>query len=300
MKGPTVVGIRRRVYRLRERARLPRPRARSRADRVAFVLSGGGILGAIQIGQLKALVEAGVVPDLVIGTSVGALNAAAIAADPTLEGVAELERVWVGLRTEDLFPGNRVQRAWHLVRGGDHLYANDGLRRLVQLLPVETFEQLQRPLAVSAASLRTGRERWFTSGPLEPALLASTALPGIFPPVEIDGDRYTDGGVVNNVPLARAIEEGASEIYVLTCGAAKPAERPIRRPLDAFVQAVARTRAARVEEEIARYEGDARIHLLPVPEPGPIRYNDLTHTPRLIELGASATRAHLGAAAHAV
>lgn len=265
-----------------------------RRPTVAFALSGGGVLGSIQVGQLLALLEAGIVPDLLIGTSVGALNAAAIAADPTTSGAERLREVWTGLRSEDIFPGTRVQRAWNLIARGDHLYDNRGIRRLIDMLPVGSFEELRRPLQIGAANLHTGREHWFSQGPLEPALLASTALPGIFPPVEVGGQVLVDGGVVNNVPIARAVELGATHIFVLTCGAVRPGPRPVRRPLDILVQAVTRARAARVEAEVERYRDAATIEILPVVDPGAVRYNDLSQSGRLIETARLVAAEHLG------
>lgn len=274
-------------------------RGRRRATRTAFVLSGGGVLGAVQVGQLRALIEAGIIPDLLVGASVGGLNAAAIAADPSLDGVACLTDVWTNLRTEDLFPGSRMQRAWHFVRKGDHLYSNQGIRRLIEHLPARSFEEMQRPLSIVTANLRSGKEHWFESGPLTPALLASTALPGIFPPVFVDGDLYVDGGVVNNVPISRAVEMGATTVYVLTCGSAATIERPIRRPLDVLLQAFAHSRAARVELDVERFARAATIEILPTVDVTGIRYNDTSHTQRLIREAHELTAEHLAAPAPA-
>lgn len=271
-----------------------RIRNRRRGPRTAFVLSGGGVLGAVQVGQLRALIEAGIVPDLLVGASVGGLNAAAIAADPTPDGVACLTDVWMNIRSEDLFPGSRMQRAWHFVRKGDHLYSNHGIRRLIEHLPVRSFEQMQRPLSIVAANLRNGKEHWFEEGSVVPALLASTALPGIFPPVFVDGDLYVDGGVVNNVPISRAVELGATKVYVLTCGNGTPAERPIRRPLDVLLQAFAHSRAARVELDVERFARAASIEIMPTVDVSGIRYNDTSHTERLMRTAYELSVAHLG------
>ena len=273
-------------------------RARRRPH-VAFVLSGGGVLGAVQVGQLRALIEAGVVPDVLIGTSVGALNAAAIAADPTIAGVDLLSDVWSSLRGDDLFPGTRMQRALHFVRKGDHLYSNEGIRALVRKLHVRSFEEMQRPLSIVTANLRTGAERVFESGPIAPPLVATTALPGIFPPVLIEGELYVDGGIVNNVPISVAADMGARKIYVLTCGAPKPTTTEIRRPLDVLLQAFAHSRAARVDVDLRRFSDVADIRFVPPPSPQPIRFNDTSHTTQLMAEGYELTRAYLGQADHA-
>lgn len=256
-----------------------------RRERVAFVLSGGGVLGAIQVGQLRALIEAGIEPDLLVGTSVGALNAAAIAADPSTESVDRLADIWRSVRTEDLFPGSRVQRAVKLVRRSDHLYPNHGVRRLIDRIGARTFEELAKPLVVVAASLRDGKEVGFTAGPLTPALLASTALPGVFPPVMVNGELHIDGGVVNHTPISQAVAMGATKLYVLTCGGERPAERPIRRPLDVLVQAFAHSRATRTELDLQRYAQQVKIELLPQVRNDFIRFNDTSHTDRLMREG---------------
>jgi NTE family protein len=267
-------------------------RARRRPH-VAFVLSGGGVLGAVQVGQMRALIEAGVVPDVLVGTSVGALNAAAIAADPTPAGVDRLANVWLSLHGDDLFPGTRMQRALHFVRKGDHLYSNEGIRSLVRRLPVATFEEMQKPLTIVAANLRTGAEEAFESGPIAPPLIATTALPGIFPPVLIDGELYVDGGIVNNVPISVAVELGARRIYVLTCGAPKPTTVEIRRPLDVLLQAFAHSRAARVDVDLRRFANVADLRFVPPPAPPQIRFNDTSHTQRLMSEAYELTRAYL-------
>jgi NTE family protein len=247
------------------------------------VLSGGGVLGAAQVGQLQALVAAGRPADVVIATSVGALNATAIASDPSPEGMDRLAEVWRGLKAEDIFPGSRFARAWNVVSRGDHIHSNDGIRKLIEGFAVRSFEETIIPLLVSATNLRTGEEHWFSSGPLMPAILASTALPGIFPPVSIDGELYIDGGVVNNVPISKAVELGARRIYVLTCGTATGQQRPIRRPLDVLVQAFAHSRRARVRHDVLRYSEEAEIIMMPTFDPGFIGYNDPSQSARLID-----------------
>jgi NTE family protein len=280
-----------RTVRARRRA-LDRARARRRPG-VAFVLSGGGVLGATQVGQMQALLAAGILPDVLVGTSVGALNAAALACDPTPEGLERLAAVWRGLRSEDVFPGSRFARAWNVVARGDHIHPNTGIRRLAEQLPARTFEETRIPLWISATNLRTGEEHWFSSGPLVRAILASTALPGIFPPVAIDGELYVDGGVVNNVPISRAVELGARRVYVLTCGTAAGTLRPIRRPLDVLVQAFAHARRARVRHDLERFGARAEIVMMPTFDPGPIGYNDPSHSARLIATARELSEAFL-------
>src|SRR5437764_7962469 len=151
---------------------------------VAFVLGGGGNLGAVQVGMLQALFESGIVPEVVIGCSVGALNAAGLAADPTLGGVRKLREIWLNLDADELWPAGRISGLWMLGRKGQAIQPNTGLRHLVErTLPYRRLEDAVVPVHVNATSLQTGRGHWFTSGPAVQAILASAALPGVFPPV---------------------------------------------------------------------------------------------------------------------
>ena len=185
----------------------------------AFVLGGGGNLGAVQIGMLQALSEAGVVPEVLIGCSVGALNAAGMAADPTPAGVRRLRDTWVNLDADELWPAGRISGLWMLGRKGQAIQPNTGLRRLIErTLPYKRLEDAVIPVHVNATSLETGRGHWFTTGPAVEAILASAALPAVFPPVVVGGEAYIDGGVVDNVPISRAVALGARRVYVLHVG----------------------------------------------------------------------------------
>lgn len=281
--------------RARRRERRAEQRAQDHwlAPRTAFVLSGGGVLGAVQVGQLRALLEQGVTPDVCIGTSVGALNAAMIASEPTLDAVERIGELWRSLKTEDVFPGSRVARVWNIVARGDHIHSNDGIRRLIEQVPARTFEAMQIPLHVCATNLASGKETWFTQGPLTRAILASTALPGVFPPVSIDGALYVDGGVVNNVPISRAVELGARRIYVFTCSVPQTTMRPITRPIDVLIQSFSHARSVRIGLDLERWSDQAEIIMLPVFDAGFIRYNDPSHSARLMERSYDLTRAFL-------
>ena len=171
---------------------------------VAFVLSGGGSLGAIQVGMLQALFDAGIKPDMLIGTSVGAVNAAWVGGWPNSEGVARLAEIWKGLRRDDVFPLGWTAAAGLLGRS-NHLISNAGLRSVLERhIPYERLEQAQVPVHVVASELRNGRASVLSSGPAVPALLASCAIPGVFPPVTIGKRDLVDGGVANHTPIEAA------------------------------------------------------------------------------------------------
>jgi NTE family protein len=257
------------------------------------VLSGGGVLGALQVGQMRALVEAGITPDLIVGTSVGALNGATFAARPTLEGLDALADVWIRLDSSDLFPGSRVARAWKMLRRGEALYPNSGIRSLAEHIGVKTYEELQIPLRVVASNLRTGKEQVFSTGSLTDTILASTAMPGVFSPVILDGESYVDGGVVNNVPISVAVAAGAKNVYVLNClPCQRDEQRQIRRPIDVLVQAVTHARASRLHHDLERYADEVQFVIPPVPATN-VRFDDNSQAARLIQLGYDNTRSYL-------
>ena len=200
---------------------LPRP--------VAFVLSGGASLGAVQVGMLSALAEAGVRPDLLVGTSVGALHAAVLAEhDDVASATTRLEQVWTGLRTRDVFVGGPLSQAVHAARHGT-LHPSSGLERLVRsALDARDFDELRLPLTVVTADVLTGHVRWLRRGELVPALLAATAIPGVFPQVRVGERTLWDAGSVANVPLRAAISAGAGSIVVLDAGDVCHREEPPR------------------------------------------------------------------------
>jgi len=266
-------------------AKVPRfPRRRSR---VAFVLSGGGNLGAIQVGMLGALTDRGITPDIVLGCSVGALNGGAFAAEPTAEGVARLTDRWRLLAAAELMPSSWVPASVQLLRKGSSLSANSGLSGTIATLLGERdrFDELAIPFQCVATDVDTGGERWFSEGELLPPILASAALPAVYPMVTIEGRRYFDGGVVNNVPVTRAIELGARKIFVLHVG---PHGRPnpeVRRPLDAALIAYWIARNSRFARDLAAVPKGVEVIVLPPGRRPEIRYDDFEQTEQLIAQG---------------
>jgi len=246
---------------------------RSRADaapgssrpRTAFVLSGGGNQGVSQVGMLRALLEREIVPDVVIGTSAGALNGAAVAYAPNLTGVAQLAAVWEQLRSEHVFPGGKIHRAWNVVRRGTSLFGNEGLAAVIHhATPARSFSDLEIPLRVIATDLDTGEEVVVARGPLKPALLASAALPGVFPIVEHDGRRLVDGGVVNSVPLWHALSGPVDRVFVLNVSGAT-SDHAERSPLDVVMTSFTHARSQRFELELRHVPDDIEVVVLPRP-----------------------------------
>src|SRR3954451_3333460 len=154
----------------------------AREIREAVVFSGGGSLGAAQVGALQALFEAGIVPDVAVGCSVGALNAAYVAVDPTADRLGELERVWRALSRATVFPSGRFTVATRLAGRSDHLYSPEGLRAVIQsCVPLADLVDTKIPVHVVTTDLRPGESAWWSEGDPVDVLLASACLPGIFP-----------------------------------------------------------------------------------------------------------------------
>lgn len=265
---------------------------------MAFVLSGGGNLGAVQVGMLRALLEQGVTPDLIVGCSVGALNGAALADEPSLVGVARLEQVWRNADGDEVMPRTWLPRAAALARKGEAVHDNDGLRQMFESsIRVREFDKLTVPFQCVATDVDAAEEVWFDSGPLIDAVLASAALPAIFPAVEIGGRRYLDGAIVNDVPVSRAVELGATTLYVLQVGSfSRPRAEP-RRPLDVAIQAYWIARHYRYKRDLRAVQAmpDVDVHVLPHGQPPVMRYNDFTRSPELISTAYEASMAYLKA-----
>ena len=227
------------------------------------MLGGGGVLGATQVGMLRALLETGRRPDLVVGTSVGAINGAAIAADPSADGVAALAEMWGSLAEAGMFTDTMLARASTLARYRTHLYSPAPLRKLLTTYLPATFEDLAVPFQCVAASIERAGAHWFTSGTLADAVMASCAVPGLLPPVVIDGEHFLDGGLVHSIPVGRALTLGATEIFVLHVGRI---EQPLRAPRSLWevcLTSFELARRHRFVEEMAELPPTVRVHVLP-------------------------------------
>src|SRR3974390_2630905 len=191
-------------------ADLPRP--------VGYVFGGGGSLGAMQVGMLQALGEQDITPGVGVGTSVGSVNGAVLALDPR-SAANRLSHLWARMTRERVFPGGLLAQARTLQHTRTHLFPSTGLASFItDFIGADlTFADLALPFAAITTDIATARPHLLRDGPLLPALLASSAIPGIFPPVEHGSLRLYDGGLVANVPMRQAVAMGARSLVVLDC-----------------------------------------------------------------------------------
>jgi NTE family protein len=268
---------------------------------MAFVLGGGGQLGAHEAGMLHALLERGIVPDLVVGTSVGAINGAAVACEPTVAMAQRLAATWADLERSDVFAGSLLGRLATLARTGTHLHGNDALRAaLTEALPIALIEDLPVRFECVAASIEAAAEHWFTAGPLVDAVLASSAVPGLLPPVEIGGEHFIDGGIVNSIPVSRAVALGATRIFVMHVGRVDRPLAPPRWPWEVALVAFEVARRHRFHGDLAALPDSVEVHVMPTGRPEPPRYNDLSALRYRVGAGVSESieRAHAASLAY--
>jgi NTE family protein len=255
----------------------------------AFVLGGGGNLGAVQVGMLRALTEAGITADAVYGCSVGAMNGAGYATEPGMRTVERLEELWRGLPAQQIMGSGLLPTALRLARKGEAAQSSDGLRAVIDAaLEARRFDELAIPFECVATAIDEATEVWFSEGELAPAILASGAMPGIYPPVVIDGVRYMDGAVVNDIPISRAVEAGATRLYVLHVGSFERPRREAQRPLDVFIDAYWIARRHRFQRDLAALPGQVEAIVLPTGGPPKIPFNDFS---RSAEMMANSYRA---------
>jgi NTE family protein len=251
---------------------------------IAFVLSGGGSLGAVQVGMLQALAAHGIEPDLLVGTSVGALNAAWVAAHGTsADSLDGLAAVWTRLRRRDVFPLEVSVAVRGLLGRGQALTSADRLLRIVaDHAGIETLEEARTPLHLVTADLLSGQSVRISGGPLVTALLASAAIPGIFPPVARNGLFLIDGGIAHRTGVAEALDLGATAIYVLSAGTACALPAPPSSAIGTALHALTLLIQQRLAREVAEFATAATVKVLPPLCPLRISATNFSHGDQLI------------------
>ena len=270
----------------------------------AFVLGGGGILGAVEGGMLRALFERGITPDLVLGTSVGAVNGAMVAREPRLPVIDRLTDLWTQTAaSRDVYGDRPLRTVRRAVSTGTHIYSAKPLtQRLADELGDLTFADLEVTFQVCAASIERSAEHWFESGPLVPAIVASAAVPGLLPPAEVETEygveHFLDGGLVNSIPVGRAVALGATRIFVLQVGRI---DRPLsvpRRPWDVARVSFEVARRHRFMRELAEIPDDIDAHVLPAAgtsskDDSMLAFRDFSSVQRRIDATYDASLAYL-------
>jgi NTE family protein len=270
----------------------------------AFVLGGGGRWGAVEVGMLQALYEAGVAPDIILGTSIGAFNGSAMAHDPGPDGLKRLTGFWEEVSRSEVFKNGLFEKFKNVATFKPAINDTSDMADLLSSLhPAgRLIEDLMVPFQCVAASIERAAEHWFTSGPLVPALLASAAVPALFPPVEIGGEHFYDGGLVNSVPLTRAMDLGATRIYVLQVGRVEAPLRPPERLHESALISFEIARRHRFTTTLEHLPLGIEVHLLPSGNPvafddrRQLRWRDTSDTQLLIDTAHTATAEYLAAA----
>jgi NTE family protein len=259
----------------------------------AFVLSGGGSLGAVQVGMLRALAERGIEPDLLVGTSAGALNASFVSAHGTGPAALDLlARTWAGLRRDDVFPLRAPRMVLALAGARESLCSDAGLHELVRRhLGPARLEDAAIPVHLVATDLLSGEEVLLSDGDALTAVLASSAVPAVLPPVRRDGRTLVDGGLADNAAISQAVALGADRVYVLPTGYACALAAPPARPLAVAVQALGLLMQQRLVRDVAFYADRVGLVVLPPLCPLSISAVDFRHGAQLCR------RAHAAAAA---
>jgi len=262
---------------------------------IGFVLTGGASLGAVQVGMAQALARGGIRPDFLIGSSAGALNAAFLAGAEWPGSTGELERIWLGLSRSDVFPMGPLSSLLGLIGKREYVVSPSGVEALIrERIPYERIEDSTIPLHVMATDVITGAEVRISRGSVADALRASTAIPGVFPPVRIGHHYLMDGGVANNAPVSQAIDLGADVVYVLPAGYACGLRKPPASALGMAVHALGLVLNQKLIESLERYSESARVKVVPPLCPVTISPIDFGHAAELIARALESTTRWLG------
>lgn len=259
--------------------------------RTAFILLGGGARGAAQAGALTVLLDNGIAPDLIVGISAGSWNGAHLALDPTPERAFQLEGNWVSTTSNEIMGPNRWSLALNAVASRASLYGSAGMQRVAErYLAATTFEDLRVPLRIVAANLVSGEPKIFSSGPLLPAVLASSAVPGIFPPIIREQEVLVDGSLAEWAGCTLALEMGATRIFLVSCGGvfrSAPQLRTFRHILERSMEL--HNRASFAQTVFALRGAGAEV--IPIfPEMTAGYMLDFDHAPELVAAGRLAAR----------
>ena len=260
------------------------------ASKTAFVLAGGGSLGAVEVGMLEALVRQGIPADLVVGASVGAINGAYFAGRPDAKGVQGLKKIWRGLHRRDVFPFAPFGSLLSFFSLRNYLVDPAPLRHLIERhLPYRDLAQAEIPLHLIATNILTGAEVVLSSGPAVEAVLASAAIPAVFPPVELEGCYLVDGGIANNTPISAAVSLGAERIIVLPTGFSCDVDKPPANSMAMALHGLSLLIARQLIVDIERFADAVALRVVPPLCPLEVTPVDFSRANELMDRAAEST-----------
>jgi NTE family protein len=237
--------------------------ADSGLKKTAFVLAGGGSFGAIQVGMMHSLAAHGISPDMVVGSSVGAINGAYYAGDPTLKGVLQLETIWRGLRRQDVFPLTARTLLSFLWRR-DFLIPHDGIQKLIDdHIPYRNLEDARLPLHIVTTDIVSGDSVVLSEGPVAQAVVASTAIPGAFAPIRYKDIYLADGAISSNTPIRVAVAKGAKRLIILPTGHACAPREPPKGAVASALHALTLLIARQLVDELENLDPGIEHYVVP-------------------------------------
>ncbi len=260
-------------------------------QKTAFVFTGGGSLAAVQVGMLKALFLHQIMPNFVVGASAGAVNAVYFANEPTMEGIRSLEKIWTGLKRSEVFPLGPVSGMLRFLSLRDYFIDPLPLRQLVeQNLSFRRLEEAKLQCHLVATEFSGGTEVCLSVGPVIDALMATMAIPALFPPVVIQGQVLVDGGIANNTPISTAVHLGATRIIVLPTGFSCALEGVVRSPVATALHALNLMMSRQLVSDIEKYSHSVELIVVPPACPMEVSPYDFTKGASLITRGFELTR----------
>jgi NTE family protein len=252
-------------------------------SKTAFVFSGGASLGAIEVGALKALVERGIRADLVLGTSVGSLNGAMFAYDPSEKQVEKIENIWRNIKVWDVFTPSPLTPVVNLTTAGEHLVSPKNLRKLiVENLPFERIEDTKLPLYIIGTDIKSGEEVVFNKGLVSEALMSSAGIPGVFPVQHMSERALVDGGLVNNSPISTAVRLGAERIIIFPIGVPSSNQKP-GNVMEILIRSFIYLLNRQLTTDIQLYKEKVDLIIIPPPNPIDVGPHDFTKSDQLID-----------------
>jgi NTE family protein len=272
----------------------------------AFVLSGGGIRGPLQVGALRSLLEHDIKPDFFVGTSAGAINSAFMAArGPDLDAIPELEAAWRKGTKDVVYPGNAFTIAWRAVTGEDSAFPSDGMRKLIEdNLPagITTFGQLKCPAYLTAADLISRRLYLFGEDPAAPlvdGIMASSSIPVYQDPVDYHDLQLVDGGVVACVPCSVAMDKGADVIYAVNVAHGTESLPRVSGILNILMRTIDTFIGQSLFSDLKRAEAAPRVelHHIHITDFSHLPFNDFDHIDEMFVAGKAAADRYLEAPA---